>query len=405
MKYETARELVEKYLNNTLSDRERQLLLDLTEAGNDQMLTQLFREMLANETGETADELRMKHSLQAVLAVDKQPELTGIIAAEDTGKVYPMPRRKNTWLRYAAAAAILACILGAFIWFREKGQSPAPLATNTATPANDILPGGSKAQLTLADGTIIELDSAGNRNLATQQGSRVINKNGEVIYTPDGNTQHMTAINTLRTPRGGTYQLSLPDGSKVWLNAGSAVSYPVAFTGRERLVELTGEAYFQVAPHADMPFKVKVNDKQVIEVLGTSFNVMAYEDERYISTTLLQGAVRVTLNGKQVVLQPGQQAKAAEAQLSVKTLDPNGISKAIAWKEGRFNFQDATLQEIMRQLSRWYDIEVVYEKGVPDIEFIGEIERSLPLSDVLKGLKMSGVNFRLENGKRLIVSP
>jgi ferric-dicitrate binding protein FerR (iron transport regulator) len=148
-----------------------------------------------------------------------------------------------------------------------------------------------------------------------------------------------------------------------------------------------------------------VNDKNIIEVLGTAFNVMAYHEEPFINTTLLQGAVRVTNNAKQVTLQPGQQAKAAAGQLSVKTLDQAGISKALAWKEGRFNFQDASLQEIMMQLSRWYDIEVVYEKDIPDIEFIGEIERSLPLSDVLKGLKMSGVNFRLENGKRLIVSP
>jgi ferric-dicitrate binding protein FerR (iron transport regulator) len=398
MKYETARQLIEKYLNNTLSREEKQQLLDMTEAGNDGTLIRLFQEMLSNEASaeEAADEQRMKQSLLDILAVDK---------SLDAGKVHPMHRRKNAWMRYAAAAALLACMLGAFLWPQKKDHVPAPLANNNAAPATDILPGGKKAQLTLADGSVIQLDSAGNGALATQQGSQVVNKNGEVIYTPGGNAQDMIAYNTLRTPRGGIYQLSLPDGSKVWLNAASSISYPVAFRGRERLVEITGEAYFEVAPHANMPFKVKVNDKNIIEVLGTAFNVMAYHEEPFINTTLLQGAVRVTNNAKQVTLQPGQQAKAAAGQLSVKTLDQAGISKALAWKEGRFNFQDASLQEIMMQLSRWYDIEVVYEKDIPDIEFIGEIERSLPLSDVLKGLKMSGVNFRLENGKRLIVSP
>ncbi|HEU4551990.1 MAG TPA: FecR domain-containing protein [Chitinophaga sp.] len=398
MKYETARQLIEKYLDNALSREERQQLLDMTEAGNDETLIRLFQEMLANEAfaGEAADGPRMKQSLLDVLAVDKNP---------DAGKVHSMHRRKSNWMRYAAAAAILACALGTFLWLQQKSPIPAPLANKTAAPATDILPGGKKAQLTLADGTVIQLDSAGNGALATQPGSQVVNKNGEVIYTPNGNAQDMIAYNTLRTPRGGIYQLSLPDGSKVWLNAASSISYPVAFRGRERLVEIAGEAYFEVAPHANMPFKVKVNDKSIIEVLGTAFNVMAYHEAPFINTTLLQGAVRVTNNGKQVTLQPGQQAKAAAGQLSVKTLDQAGISKALAWKEGRFNFQDASLQEIMMQLSRWYDIEVVYEKDIPDIEFIGEIERSLPLSDVLKGLKMSGVNFRLENGKRLIVSP
>ena len=154
-----------------------------------------------------------------------------------------------------------------------------------------------------------------------------------------------------------------------------------------------------------MPFRVKVNETNSVEVLGTHFNVKAYTEEELISTTLLEGAVRIASNGKKVTLKPGQQAQASVKQLSVKALGRNGISEAMAWKEGRFNFQDVNLQEIMRQLSRWYDIEVVYEKGIPDLEFIGGMERSLPLSEVLKGLRMSGVNFRLENGKRLIVSP
>lgn len=414
MEYATARQLVEKYLNNTLTAEERQQLLLMTEDANNAALMQLLQEMLADEAMAHApvDEERLRHSLMKVLEVDKpivQPLEVDKRIAQPQREV-PQPVRglyifKTTWLRYAAAVILIAGI-GTYVWLKNADQHT-PYANNTdrLPPVDDIVPGGKKAVLTLADGSTIQLDSAANGQLATQQGSQILNRNGQIIYTPVSGEQSMLAYNTLRTPRGGMYQLSLPDGTNVWLNAASSISYPVVFSGKERIVKITGEAYFEVAPHAQMPFKVQINETNLIEVLGTQFNVKAYTDEDFISTTLLQGAVRVASNGKKMTLKPGQQAQASVEQLSVKALGQAGISKAMAWKEGRFNFQDADLQEIMRQLSRWYDIEVVYEKGIPDLEFIGEIERSLPLSEVLKGLKMSGVKFRLENGKRLVVSP
>lgn len=231
------------------------------------------------------------------------------------------------------------------------------------------------------------------------------------MYTAMGGDRGTPAHNTLRTPRGGMYDLILPDGTKVVLNAASSISYPVVFSGKERLVEMQGEAYFEVAPNKQMPFRVKINEMNCVEVLGTHFNIKAYNDESVISTTLLEGSVKVSslpegpASRKDVVIKPGQQAQASLKKLSVKTIGQTGISEAMAWKDGRFNFQDANLQEIMRQLSRWYDVEIVYEQEVPDLEFIGEIERSLPLSEVLRGLKMSGVNCRLEKGRRLVVSP
>ena len=396
MKDAAVRQLVEKYINNTLSAEERQQLLHMTEDADNAALMELLHGMLTNDQVPPipVDEERLRRSLIKVLEVDK-PRV----------KVRRMRIFKAPWARYAAAVILVAGI-STYVWLKDTDRyKPSAKNTVTALAVNDIDPGGQKAVLTLADGTAIVLDSAANGQLATQQGSRILKKDGQVIYTPAGDGQGAPAYNVLRTPRGGMYQLSLPDGTKVWLNAESSISYPVVFSGKARQVEMTGEVYFEVAPDAQMPFKVKVNETNLIEVLGTQFNVKAYTEEDVISTTLLQGAVRVASNGKKINLKPGQQAKASAAQLSAKTIGQTGISEAIAWKEGLFNFQDANLQEIMRQLSRWYDIEVVYEKGIPDLEFIGEIERSLPLSEVLKGLKMSGVHFRLEKGKRLVVSP
>ncbi|QEH40475.1 FecR family protein [Chitinophaga sp. XS-30] len=400
MEYPVVRQLIEKYLHNTLSDEEKLQLLRLTEDANDPSLIALLQEMLA-ETPEAhlpVDEERLRLSLMKVLEVDKPVAPQGVPV-----KYRRMRAISTTWLRYAAAVILIAGA-GTYLWLKDADRGT-PAATNAAIPGDDIVPGGQKAVLTLADGTVIQLDSAANGQLAVQSGSQIMNSNGLISYTPSGSEAHVMAYNTLRTPRGGTYQLSLPDGTRVWLNAASSISYPVVFSGKERIVKMTGEAYFDVAQDAQAPFKVKVDENNLIEVLGTQFNVKAYKEDDLVSTTLLEGAVRVAGNGKQLTLKPGQQAQASVEQLSVKTLGQAGISQVIAWKEGRFNFQDAHLQEIMRQLSRWYDIEVVYEKGIPDLEFIGEIERSLPLGEVLKGLKMSGVNFRLEKGKRLVVSP
>jgi ferric-dicitrate binding protein FerR (iron transport regulator) len=407
MKDAAVRQLVEKYLDNTLSAGERQQLLSLTEDGNNAALMKLFQEMLADEAAPLipVDEERLRQSLMKVLEIDKptiplQPETEGARV-----KVRGMRFFRTAWVRYAAAVILVAGI-GTYVWLKDTDRyKPSAEKAIMAAAVNDIDPGGQKAVLTLANGTAILLDSAANGQLATQQGSSVIKKDGQVIYTPVSSGENLPAYNTLRTPRGGTYQLCLPDGTKVWLNAESAISYPVAFSGKERLVEMTGEAFFEVAPHAQLPFKVRINKTNLVEVLGTQFNVKAYAEEEVIRTTLLEGAVRVASNGDKLILKPGQQARASAAGLLAKTLGQEGISETIAWKEGLFNFQDANLQEIMRQLSRWYDIEVVYEKGIPDLEFIGEIERSLPLSEVLKGLKMSGVHFRLEKGKRLVVSP
>ncbi len=393
MEYTRVKQLIEKYFNNTLSDEEREQLLQMTEDKNNASLMKRFQEMLADDAGTpvAVNQERLEQSLAKVLDVDKP---------RSTRRVLNL-----SWLRYAAAVLVLGGI-GIYAWLKSVDQyEPAATTTGTQSYVNDVAPGGQKAMLTLADGRTILLDSAADGQLVSAPGIRILKKGGQLIYTSLGDDQEAMTYNTLKTPKGGMYQLSLPDGTRVWLNAASAISYPVRFTGKERVVEMNGEAYFEVAKNARMPFKVKINDKNSVEVLGTHFNIKAYADENVISTTLLEGAVRMASDGKRSTLKPGQQALASVNQLSVKTIGETGISKVMAWKEGRFNFQDANLQEIMRQLSRWYGVEVVYESKIPDLEFIGEIERSLPLSEVLRGLKMSGVNSRLEKGNRLVIFP
>ncbi|MBO9153489.1 FecR family protein [Chitinophaga sp. GCM10012297] len=386
---------IDRFAQGTISKEEWEILQDLLrQPENSAALDEILKEQL--------EQFAAAPAIYPDVVKRVQEGVAAQISREKAVPMRPVPGvhflRRWGW---AAASIILIAAIGAyFLTARKKDLQPPLITANTM----DVVPGKTGAILTLADGTTILLDSAANGRLATQQGSQVVKKDGQIVYTPGGD-EGVAAYNTLRTPRGRMYQVTLPDGTKAWLNAASSISYPVVFSGSERVVAITGEVYFEVAPHAQMPFRVKLNETGSVEVLGTHFNIKAYEEEELVSTTLLEGAVRVAGNGKKVILKPGQQAQVSSKQLSVKTLGQQGISEAMAWKEGRFNFQDADLQDIMRQLSRWYDIEVVYENGIPDLEFIGGMERSLPLSEVLKGLKMSGVNFRLENGRRLIVSP
>jgi ferric-dicitrate binding protein FerR (iron transport regulator) len=215
----------------------------------------------------------------------------------------------------------------------------------------------------------------------------------------------------MSTPKGRQFQLVLPDGTKVWLNAASSLRYPTVFDGRLRTVEVTGEAYFEVAKLVNpstgqrVPFHVKVNNKTEIEVLGTHFNINSYDDESAVSTTLLEGSVRVVNGLEKAVITPGQQARIETGSSHIKIVPDANVEKVMAWKNGVFDFQDATLEEVMRELQRWYNIDVVYEKGVPQLEFIGRMGRDLSLASVLNGLELSRVHFRIEEGRRLVVLP
>lgn len=328
--------------------------------------------------------------------VDWEGMLNEIIPSQNPRRVKKIYILRNNWLRYAAAI-ILFIAMGGYWWtfnLKSKTRSAAPPAS---VKKIDLPPGGNKATLTLADGSTIILDSAANGQLAQQGAVQILNVNGELEYKTLGNLQKANgevSYNTMRTPLGGQYKLQLPDGSRVWLNAGSSITYPTSFTGKERIVNITGEVYFEVAKNKSMPFKVQVNDAKEIEVLGTHFNVNAYREESGTRTTLLEGSVKIANS----ILKPGE----AYRNGIVEKAD---TSKVVAWKNGLFDLNDLPLKKLLPEIARWYDVEVVYEKNIPEIKLWGKMGRDLNLSQVLIGLRKMDVHCRLENGRRLIILP
>ncbi|GEP98086.1 hypothetical protein CCY01nite_43460 [Chitinophaga cymbidii] len=253
----------------------------------------------------------------------------------------------------------------------------------------------------LSDGRQIVLDSLENGIVATEGDNSARLDNGQLVYETGSGSDPGTRYNTMQTPNGREFQVTLPDGSRVWLNAASAVRYPVPFPENERKVEVSGEVYFEVTPDPQRPFRVQIDDRAEIEVLGTRFNINAYKEEESLRATLLEGAVRFRGKAEQVVLKPGQQARLS-AKLEVK--DNVKTDKIMAWRNGLFNFEGMRLDEVMRQLGRWYDMEIVYQGKVPEVEFYGDLDRHVSLAGVLKALESADIKFRIE-GKQLIVLP
>lgn len=318
--------------------------------------------------------------------------------ASDRPPVRVAARRRWLW---PAAAAVLALVAGGFLWL---SRPDAPLKPAAVTEKRAIVPGREGAVLTLADGSEVVLDSLSNGTIAQQHGAQLVLDNAQLSYQPEDDGSGKPVYNTITTPRGRQFRIVLSDGTQVWLNAASSLKYPVAFGAGERLVEVKGEAYFEVAPDVKKPFRVEVNQRAGITVLGTQFNVNAYDNEKSIATTLLRGSVRVTARASGsaagVVLRPGQQAQIGGN--GIKVDEHADTEQATAWKNGLFSFEGMAFADIMRQLERWYDIEVVYEKGIPNIEFEGQMTRDVPLDGLLTILSRSGVQFKIE-GRKLIV--
>lgn len=300
------------------------------------------------------------------------------------------------WKKVAVAASILLVSTFSYYFLQHKEVVSGVNGTHLA---NSVIPaGGNKAILILGDGREINLEETAKGKLAEVSGITIIKKaSGELIYDvsnakdviADQNSYH-----TIATPRGGTYQVLLEDGSKVWLNAASSIKFPSSFSGNERIVELKGEAYFEVAKNPARPFTVKV-EGQSIQVLGTKFNVNSYTDETKLATTLLEGSVRVANQIGEVVLKPGQQS---QSKINQKIrLEDVETDEFLAWKDGMFNFNRADLQTVLRQFERWYNINVKFEKDVPEIFFTGKIYRNLNLNDALNNLTFLGVKFKIEN--------
>ena len=312
----------------------------------------------------------------------------------------------SLWKPYAAAAIFISVITVVAVYFskptKEKDYQTAKHLTKKEQQFKDISPGTKKAQLTLGDGKVISLDSARSMQLKEKDGTLIDKQSGTLVYDDGAADNGKILFNTLSTPRGGEYQLALPDGSKVWLNAASSLRFPTRFEGKQRTVFLNGEAYFEVVKNAKMPFQVMLDDGMRIEVLGTHFNIMSYGDEKEVRTTLAEGIVRVTKMKKSVLLSPSKQAVMLKADQSLVVSDAN-VDKALAWKDGMIEFDGDELPYIMRQLSRWYDVDVYFPGEVPKGTYNGSIRRQAPLSKVLEILKLAGVQFKLEN-KKLIVT-
>lgn len=323
------------------------------------------------------------------------------------GEGVAQERRSRLFMKVLVAATVFICLLTGVYFIRQKVKDKPDVAQETQNGIKkDIAPGSNKAILTLADGSVFTLDSTANGKLAKYGNMKVIKiEAGKLSYQRANSGRQITMqYNKVSTPRGGQYQVVLQDGSKVWLNSASSLKFPIAFLGKERNVELNGEAYFEVAHSEKQPFKVKVMGVEVL-VLGTHFNINSYEDEGTIKTTLIQGSVRETITDKRqsVTIKTGQQAQVGQDKV-IKVIDDVDIARVIAWQSGLFEFNNSDLATIMRQISRWYNVDVVYESKPGDAKFGGGISKNLPLSKVLQLLESNGVKFQLE-GRVLKVIP
>lgn len=385
MQESKARELMNKYRDGRLSEEERVLL-----------------ESWYLKLARSKDVRAEKEVIETYLDQISPPVISR------TRSFKPLYR----WISAAASVLIVLGSIGLWLYSSETGIPPAEHIEQA-----DALPGDNRALLTLANGESIFLDRVSNGKLA-QEGNMSIVKTqeGEIVYSfIDTNSDYTGSVtfNKIETPKAGQYRVVLPDGTQAWLNAASSIRFPSAFAINERVVEITGEVYFEVAKMTagtkPVPFRVR-SGNQDIEVLGTIFNVNSYSDEDAIKTTLLEGSIQIkrrNIRGKDVILKPGQQAQfkatsdnpSSASDIQVREVD---TSTATAWKDGFFRFDGVGLPELMRQLSRWYNMEVIYEGPVRDYEFVGRIERSTRLSKVLRILEIGGVRFHIEKNKIIV---
>jgi transmembrane sensor len=364
-------------------------------------LNELIKRYLADEASEQDHDLLDSWYLKLY---ENQPMEVSLSARlDDLDKVktnLDWEYNKGTfklWARYTAVAASI--VLAVCIIFYQYKNRPEQAKTSGYSYVNDVAPGGNKATLILSNNEKINLSEAQNGELATQAGTRITKRSsGELVYTAKAG--NLPEYNTIRTPKGGNYKVCLPDGTKVWLNAASSLKYPTAFTSlRERRVELSGEAYFEVTSNKSLPFRVATAN-QLVEVVGTHFNINSYSDEEAVKTTLLQGSVRINQN---VILKPGQQAVNFGSSIFVNRVDTEA---AVDWKDGLFSFNKGDdFKSAMRKIERWYDVEVVYNlPTIPEMEPGGWISRTSPISAVLKGIASTGkVHFKIE-GRRITVT-
>ncbi|HVU53874.1 MAG TPA: FecR domain-containing protein [Puia sp.] len=387
-------ELIEKYLAGAADTEEIRRLQSWYNSFDDSQAE------IEASPGDNAGQLkdRIRHRLQQTITQEQNSLL---------------PSGRSSRIRWMAAAAAALIPLIGITWYLLSPHPvvrPASTAPASQPVATDIRPGGDKAVLTLANGQTIVLDSAAD-GVIGQQGNMKIEKSqgGEVAYSTDTRTQDAQdarTFNVVTTPPGGQYRVTLSDGTRVWLNAASSIRFPVAFTGRDRYVEITGEVYFEVAKDPSATFRVRAAGAEM-KVLGTSFNVNAYKDEPAVRTTLLEGKVAVSTypasdDKPQQYLQPGEQSVLSRTG-DIHIVEHADIEEVMAWRYGRFQFKSSDLQSVMRQIARWYDAEVVYTDQV-SLHFTGQITRNTNVSKVLEQLTLTGeVHTRIE-GKKIFIS-
>lgn len=363
--------LVFKFNNGSITPEELRILLDWYNSHDDQQV------IIPSKTNEAHEAVKSR-----ILA-----NLLSKVAGNDSRQ----PVKRQLWTAWmVAAAAVFIVALG--IWMTAAYQKP---VSNQDQVNNSIEPGSNKATLSLPSGKTIQLS---NLQAGIIAGEKITYTNGApVTNTTPGQPTDEHQLLSLHTPRGGTYKIILPDGSQIWLNAQTTIRYPMQFSAEERIIELEGEAFFQVQPmyganRKKIPFKV-ITNRQEVEVLGTQFNLMAYPEQRYAKTTLVEGKVAVTAKKLLFMLAPNEQAITTEGKTMVKHVD---VSNYTAWRYGKFSFDGKTFEETMQEIGRWYDLDIIYTGDIPNEELAGDAYRNQNISLVLRLLDVAGIDYQLD---------
>ena len=373
------KQLVRRYIENKASDREKEVFFHLLAGGK---LDKYLHSEMEAKAGRT---------------LSIAPERPLGTASRNRSALTTLA------IRYTAAATFTGLLaLTGILWSRyHRRDRNSDHSTAATYYKNEVPPGGNHAILTLAGGLHVVLDSAGQGSLGMQGASRIVKINsGSLFYKAVSGDHSSSYYNTITTPAGGQYQVTLADGTKVWLNALSAIKFPTSFDGPDRTVELTGEAYFEVKADKDKPFLVKAGQTET-RVLGTSFNIMAYSDEGAVKTTLLDGAVSMALGLQSALLRPGEQGQYDDNKGSMMTR-PVNTRAVVAWKDGYYFFDRTPVKSVMRQIARWYDVTIVYQGAAPKDEIVGKLPRTADVKEVLHIMELIGIHFKIE-GKTIVV--
>ena len=398
--------LLRKHIAGTITEDEKiELITFVNRKQSKEAVVLALEDLLFEHTSEQDyDEKRFMPLIKGILSADdtsdKPPVMPDPVPIQEKGG---KRSGKKIWWILAIAILIAAAALAYFYYLRPF-VSKTSSENNSRSIQNDVAPGGNKAVLTISDGSTFALDSI-EPGMITQQGSIKLTKakNDEVRYIGSGDANEAILFNTVATPRGGQYQLLLSDGSRVKLNSLSSITYPISFSGPERNVTITGEVYFEIADKPRMPFKIRAYDMEV-EVQGTDFNINAYPDEPAMKATVLKGSLKLNKNSRTQVLQALQQGQFdIEGNFALeKDVD---VTEVIAWKTGWFNFKNADLKMAMRQIGRWYDVDIIYEVGSPVDQLVTcKVQRKANLSEVVHALEKNNIRCRID-GKTLIVLP